>query len=589
MPLLGKELREQAARKRTYVVRAAYAVVLFVIFVTLLAGQTEGRDFLHVMGSGRRFFEALLMLQFASVAIFLPAMMSGVITCEKERESLALLFLTEMGPWEIVLQKYLGRLIPMLAFLLLGTPLLAVSYAYGGVETAELWKGVWALTLAALQVGAFSLMVSAWCRTTAAGFIGSYVFGAVLYLGPIFSIYLLEYLRLFHVGDISPVADPMANLFSFVFVYNPAVLLPMRNTGGVWTPLWVLVASLPSLAVTFVFLALSRRFLVSRAFLPPKHRLLAMFRRVDEFLTSLNGLVGGIILLKDRSQLPQEKPVAWREVTKKPLGRLNYLIRTVLVIEVPLILLYAAMLSGADVYGELYVMVYCGLWALTVLAVVARAASAVPGERTSQSLDVLLTTPLTGREIVSQKLSGVRRMILVFSVPFVTTFGVTGYMADTRFSVGGWFYFLSLTATVFVYLFLLMWFSMWVGLRARTRMRGILGALIGVIAWNAAPLLLLTGLREYRILDLGAKGFEWCGMSSPASAIVMAEAGPLWHGDTVGHVSVHTFMIANLLWHGFLLYMFRRLCLIHADRRLGRADDRRPAPVIPEAREVKVP
>jgi hypothetical protein len=120
-------------------------------------------------------------------------------------------------------------------------------------------------------------------------------------------------------------------------------------------------------------------------------------------------------------------------------------------------------------------------------------------------------------------------------------------------------------------------------------MRAILAALVGVIAWIAGPMLLFMLLSEYHIVNVDATGFEWYRLLSPASAILASEFRVHWGFGVQPFASVRTLVIVNLLWHGFVLYMFRILCLIHADRRLGRADDRRPQPVIPEAREVKVP
>src|SRR5882762_2323326 len=93
LPLLGSELIEQAARKRTYVVRVVYASLLFLaaflfFYETLSVGKASP---LAVLGSGREMLTTLIGLQFAGIYAFMPAMMSSVITHEKERASLQLL------------------------------------------------------------------------------------------------------------------------------------------------------------------------------------------------------------------------------------------------------------------------------------------------------------------------------------------------------------------------------------------------------------------------------------------------------------------------------------------------------------------
>ena len=106
LPLLGKELVEQAARKRTYITRAIYATLLFagfgLCYATTKISYFGPGSWVAMLGRGRMMFEYLTILQFLGIYLFLPAMMAGVITTEKERESLALLFLTDMGPWAIL-------------------------------------------------------------------------------------------------------------------------------------------------------------------------------------------------------------------------------------------------------------------------------------------------------------------------------------------------------------------------------------------------------------------------------------------------------------------------------------------------------
>src|SRR5262249_152327 len=120
LPLLSKELIEQAARKRTYVIRVLYAALLFlsafVLFFDILSVGAASP--LGVLGRGREMFEVLVRLQFGGVYLFMPAITCGVVTLEKERASLPLLFLTRLGAWTIVLEKLLSRVVPMLGFLL---------------------------------------------------------------------------------------------------------------------------------------------------------------------------------------------------------------------------------------------------------------------------------------------------------------------------------------------------------------------------------------------------------------------------------------------------------------------------------------
>src|ERR1035438_5786661 len=121
-PLLGKELLEQAARKQMYVIRVVYALVLFGAFcVYYVRHLAEGP--VLALGGGMGPFQFLVTAQLVTIYLFLPPLMAGALRSEEERDTLGLLFLTDLTAWELILQKYFGRLIPMLTLLFLSLPL----------------------------------------------------------------------------------------------------------------------------------------------------------------------------------------------------------------------------------------------------------------------------------------------------------------------------------------------------------------------------------------------------------------------------------------------------------------------------------
>jgi ABC-type transport system involved in multi-copper enzyme maturation permease subunit len=133
LPLLAKELAEQAARERTYVIRFAYTSLLFVVTCVLFYGNLSSDGTTSVLGRGRSMFNQLVTLQFGGIYLLLPAMVCSVISSEKEKDSLSLLMLTTLTPWQIVIQKLFGRLIPMFNFLFISFPLMAIAFSNGGV------------------------------------------------------------------------------------------------------------------------------------------------------------------------------------------------------------------------------------------------------------------------------------------------------------------------------------------------------------------------------------------------------------------------------------------------------------------------
>jgi len=558
LPLLAKELVEQAARKRTYTVRVVYATLLFVGFglcyATVSASYLGRGNWMAMLGRGRMMFEYLMILQFLGIYLFLPAMMAGVITTEKERESLALLFLTHMGPWAILLQKYLGRLVPMFTFLLLSLPLMGVAYALGGVSTAYLLSGIYLLFLTCLQVGAFALMCSAFCRTTVGAVVTTYASGAILSLfQPIGWLFVRSMtLRYGYYGYRSGMPDELT--FSFC---PPWIFFSNQNSTSAF-PVWL---------STILFLMMARLFLTRRAFVPPRNLLLEWFKRLDRFMTGLNKHFGDIVLIKDRTTLPDMEPVAWREATKKSLGKARYVFRVFVLVLVPTTFLGFLVISDSSRGGgsESAALLVSGLWTLAILVLSIQGANAISTERSSQTLDVLLATPMTGRDIIRQKTQALQRLTQALAVVFLTIFAMEVWW---RFDTARdrWLFAVASALSLLVYLPMIIWISVWIGLRTRTRFRAILTAIAVFVGWCALPLIMLIAVTANMALDIGdlAGSFLVC-LLSPAGIIISTE----WNGWlSFGEIDRWVLVGVNFCFYGTILYYARWLCLTRADRYL---------------------
>src|SRR5207237_1836102 len=121
---------------------------------------------------------------------------------------------------------------------------------------------------------------------------------------------------------------------------------------------------------------------------------------------------------------------------------------------------------------------------VSVLLISAQSASLIAGERSRQTLDVLCVTPLSGRDIIRQKYRAVRRLMIVLLVPFLTLFyfvcGVKWHMPgrnqwggpDQEFSLP--LYLACSLLSVGIYLPMVAWLSLLIGLTVRTQTRAIL-------------------------------------------------------------------------------------------------------------------
>ncbi len=483
MPLLAKELTEQAARKRTYVVRFLYTAVLFSagLFIIYGRGATGG---VAQLGQGQEMFNQMFRLQLGAILLVLPATCAGAFAGEKERESLSLLLLTTIPRGMIVLQKLLSRVIPMLAFVVLSFPLMATAYSFGGVQTTQLYFSLMFLIMLTVYVGTVSIMCSTYCRTTVEAYVATYIclLGTGVFLGPAFNA--------LSTGTSQSLESNLATLVA---------------TGSLFAPL------------TFGAYLFSCVFLYDRAFIPPKNFLLSLFKAVDQFFNEMNRVTGGVVLVQDGDPYPANDPISWRETAKRSLGTFRYLFRILVVIELPILCLSQMVnVNMVQTQSVMSVLLYL-MWVIALLLTTVHSASVVSTERSRQTLDVLLVSPISGRDILSSKLSGVRRLFWTLMVPFSTIFlfqhWFHGFRNDLRYLI------LSL-GSVFTVLPLVMWMGLAIGMWARSQMRAIMTLLsVLVLVTMSGPLVNYT----LDLVQVEAPDLRQLTLLTPANWVMFLE------------------------------------------------------------------
>ncbi len=204
------------------------------------------------------------------------------------------------------------------------------------------------------------------------------------------------------------------------------------------------------------------------------------------------------------------------------------------------------------------------LWVITLVLLGIVGARAFTSERAARTLDVLLTTPLSSRSIVLQKATVLRRTARILMIPFVSCYLFKAFLwnwvAPSHFLQGapGWIYLLGFTSLMVVYLRLIGWIALFMGLKVKKPARAVLATLGLLLVWQGAPLVLLSNDATVFLASI----------VSPASLVVFLEINQWRHLTVLGILLV---VILNGLFHAFLLGQVRKHCLLRADRYLGRS------------------
>ena len=232
--------------------------------------------------------------------------------------------------------------------------------------------------------------------------------------------------------------------------------------------------------------------------------------------------------------------------------------------------LWAVIEGGTARNNDVISLIAAVLGTLIVLSLSAFAANAFVSERISQTLEVLLTTPLVARDIVRQKARMLTRFMWVVAIPLATVFameawaeaGATHWSRYGQTMANASRYLSWAFLSIAVYLPLVLWLSLWIGLKMRTRFRAILTALAVIVGWCVLPIIVCVICK----VDSG-KPESLLMALSPLAVPAMNEFGnlgelfPKW--ESFGP-------LLNFLFYGGIALIFRALCLRRADRYLRR-------------------
>lgn len=423
-PIFDTELRRSSRKKRYYWLRSSYLIflTLFLVFtwlqVWLFRSFSGGAFSVSRMAQlGQQASTTVIWIQFIVSQILVVVMMSTAICGEITRRTFGVLLTTPLTSLQIVLGKYLSRLLPVVLVIAMSLPLLAVIRVFGGVVWEYLISGFCITVTAILFNGAICLFLSVSSRSTHLVLLKSLiVLGAFYILPPL----VISLARFWAPGGVDAA-------LSIVSLFNPFLALAHITTavysaassfGTVFTwPLHCLImfgGALFFLALTSWRIRHQARNLIFGATGHSGFR--SLFRKQGRKGMKSNRVT-------TRSIRPVEgKPIIWKELQKSYLSRMTTRGWPILIIEIAF--LVVACILYLTFENEIAMAVGQGVssifYGLAFIITGAMAACSVVSEKEARTLPTLLTTPLTNPQIVYGKgLAVLRRSLPLWIVPLV--------------------------------------------------------------------------------------------------------------------------------------------------------------------------
>jgi len=183
-PVLDKEFR---LRMRTP--RSALALLFYLIALGLLAvgyiyisNNTMGSNRFNPDAS-RMMFYIISFGQLILIAFMTPGLTAGVISGERERQTLSMLLTTQQSSSTIILSKLASSLSFMTLVVLATMPIYSIVFLYGGISPKQVVSVFLFYLFIMLLLGSLGVLFSTLMKRTIISVIVTYGVGGFIFLG----------------------------------------------------------------------------------------------------------------------------------------------------------------------------------------------------------------------------------------------------------------------------------------------------------------------------------------------------------------------------------------------------------------------
>ncbi|MEM6470719.1 MAG: ABC transporter permease [Planctomycetota bacterium] len=384
-PVLQRELLVNLRTKRAFFLLAAYQILLAAI--VLAAWPSDERlDLSTNPPSATKLVNLFFLGQYVIASLMAPSFAAGTVSGEKERKTYEMLLASPLRPGAIVLGKMIASLTHIGMLIIGSLPIIVLCLPLGGVSVYEVLAAYLGLIVSVVLFGAIGVFCSSYFPRTSSALVVSY-----LVILPLVICACVLWASLASDGDLRL---KLAVIVFPAFAFAAVILMGAAAAGRMLYPPDVgsegnEVIDLEKEAEEAVGLVIQPDQFPDRLFAPPK---------------------------KDEMMADGANPVYDKELHSEIFSQGTLMLRLVIQISI----LLAIPMMGVFLFFQrqhapwfaVYVIVFNILVGPSFLA------GSVTSERERQTLDLLLTTPLSPLQILLGK----------FIVRFRITIVLTGFL-----------------------------------------------------------------------------------------------------------------------------------------------------------------
>jgi len=231
-PLLRKELRQRMRSGRTVLGLSLYLVIIGAVAFIFMYLNVQGQTLLLQPTRTAELFTFLSYLQLALISFVTPGVAAGVISGERERQTLPVLLTTPLAPASVIFTKWVTSISFLSLLIIMTLPLYSIVFLFGGVAPSQV-LAVFLLQFMTLgAIAGVSIFWSTYVQRTGWSTVLSYATVALLFIGAAVAGYLLD-----GVAARNPDEGAWAWVGGICYAINPIYMqAALEASRGFFTP-----------------------------------------------------------------------------------------------------------------------------------------------------------------------------------------------------------------------------------------------------------------------------------------------------------------------------------------------------------------
>lgn len=245
-PVLNKEFKLRFRSIKSFLGILFYLLALGIIIVGFVfiesLSNTQG---FFKPDQSRTMFIMLSFLQLALILFITPGLTAGVISSERERQTLNIMLTTTQSSASIILSKLISAISYLLLLIMASLPLYSFVFLFGGISPTQVLMTIIFYIFTMLVYGSIGVFFSTLIRKTIVSMVTSY--GVTLFLAGGTAFLTLIFMQLanrygYTAGTTNPAAFFTAMLnppIVLLSTFEPGFTDEIARSTGIKFPLWI--------------------------------------------------------------------------------------------------------------------------------------------------------------------------------------------------------------------------------------------------------------------------------------------------------------------------------------------------------------